>query len=235
MRGIAGWLTEDQAMRLWHASSRLAAGSTIVEIGSFRGRSTVVLALGAPGGEIVAIDPHAGNDRGPQEIRGFEQQAQNDFDAFHANLTAAGVDAQVRHVRRFSGDAEAEVHGDIDLLFIDGAHRFCPARDDLLRWGQRVPAGGHVLVHDAFSSVGVTLALAAVYLASERYRYVGRSGSLVEYHVTSMTPVQRGRNAVQQLVQLPWFARNVVIKMTLIARLPRLARALGHDGETWPY
>ena len=41
----------------------------IVEIGSFRGRSTIVLRrAAAPGVELVAIDPHGGGDRGPQEI-----------------------------------------------------------------------------------------------------------------------------------------------------------------------
>ena len=41
----------------------------IVEIGSFRGRSMIVLAsAAAPGVELVAIDPHGGSDRGPQEI-----------------------------------------------------------------------------------------------------------------------------------------------------------------------
>ena len=51
------------------------AGEQIVEIGSFRGRSTIVLASGAPDGvAVVAIDPHAGNDRGPQEIDGLRRR-----------------------------------------------------------------------------------------------------------------------------------------------------------------
>ena len=47
----------------------LRPGARIVEIGSFRGRSAIVLARAAPeGAEVVAIDPHLGSDRGPQEI-----------------------------------------------------------------------------------------------------------------------------------------------------------------------
>jgi hypothetical protein len=42
-------------------------------------------------------------------------------------------------------------------------------------------------------------------------------------------------NAARQLAQVPWFARNVAIKGLVVARLGRLAMALGHDGETWPY
>jgi predicted O-methyltransferase YrrM len=42
--GVPGWLTREQAERLWTAASRLAPGARVVEIGSYRGRSTIVLA-----------------------------------------------------------------------------------------------------------------------------------------------------------------------------------------------
>ena len=55
-----GWLTDAQAERLRVRAAAAGAG-TIVEIGSFRGRSTIVLAgAAAPGASVVAIDPHAG-------------------------------------------------------------------------------------------------------------------------------------------------------------------------------
>ena len=41
---------------------------------------------------------------------------------FHANLLAAGVDERVTHVRKMSDVALDDVEGDIDLLYIDGAH-----------------------------------------------------------------------------------------------------------------
>ena len=131
-----------------------------MEIGSFRGRSTIVLAAAAADGvEVVAIDPHAGNDRGPQEIDGFADEAATDRDVFDANLAAAGVADRVRHVAAFSAAAHGDVDGPIDVLYIDGAHRYGPARDDIRDWGARVADGGTLLIHDAFSSVGVTLAI----------------------------------------------------------------------------
>jgi hypothetical protein len=55
-----------------------------------------VLAIGAdPSVEVVAIDPHAGNDRGPQEIEGFVDEAETDHERFEANLAAAGVGDRV--------------------------------------------------------------------------------------------------------------------------------------------
>ena len=34
--------------------------------------------------------------------------------------------------------------------------------------------------------------------------------------------------------ELPWFVRNVVIKVLLVLRLPGVAKLLGSDGS-WPY
>ena len=157
---VEGWMTDEQGRRLYAAAARCPAGGRIVEIGSFQGRSTIVLASAAPAGvEVVAIDPHAGNDRGPQEIAGYADEAAGDRAAFEANLARAGVADRVRHVASFSDDAHGEVDDPIDVLYIDGAHRYGPARADIRDWGRRVGDGGTMLIHDSFSSIGVTLAI----------------------------------------------------------------------------
>ncbi|MEA2443323.1 MAG: hypothetical protein QOJ12_615, partial [Thermoleophilales bacterium] len=214
-REIEGWLTDAQAERLFLAGRRVGQDGTIVEIGSYRGRSTITLASAAQEGvEVVAIDPHAGNDRGPQEIEGYDQEAEEDNRAFHANLARAGVADRVRHVRKPSQEAFDAVGGDVDLLYVDGAHRLEPASQDIGGWGARVRPGGALLIHDSFSSIGVTLAITRLLLFSSEFSYAGRSGSLAEYRRATrrLTMGERYRNAARQLGQLPWFARNVVVK-----------------------
>ncbi len=233
---VEGWLSDDQARRLWDRAWVVPAGGRIVEIGSYRGRSAVVLTTAAPAdAEVVAIDPHAGNDRGPHQIRGTAAEGQSDHEAFVANLRRAGLEERVRHVRRPSRDASGEVEGAIDLLYIDGAHGFRAARDDLVRWGSRVALGGTLLVHDSFSSIGVTLALITTTFAGRRLRYVGRSRSLAEFRREPVEGLAWLRNATRQAAQLGWFARNVLIKALIVARLRALTRALGHHDGTWPY
>lgn len=233
---IEGWMTNGQARLLWDGARAVGEGGRVVEIGSFRGRSTVVLArAAAPGVELIAIDPHAGNDRGPQEIDGFVDEAALDHQVFLRNLEGAGVRHQVTHVRAFSDRAHHEVGEPIDLLYIDGAHRFGPARADIRDWGARVGDGGTMLIHDSFSSVGVTLALVAELFAGARWRYLGRSGSMTEYRRERLGRKARVANAVHQALELPWFARNLLIKVLITARLGFLTRLMGHDPATWPY
>ncbi len=233
--GVDGWLSPDQVRRLYAAAATCPAGGTIVEIGSFQGRSTIVLASGAAGGvEVVAIDPHAGTDRGPGEIRGHEREASTDRARFESNLAAAGVAGRVRHVAAFSDAAHSCVSGPVDVLFIDGAHRYGPARADLRDWGAHVADGGTLLVHDAFSSVGVTLAILRELVVGRRFRYVGRTGSLAEYRADLDGSGWLG-NAARQIAQLPWFVRNLALKFLLTLGWGKLLGRLGRPVPEWPY
>ena len=234
---VEGWMSPDQARRLYDAARTAAPGQRIVEIGSFRGRSMIVLAAAAePGVELVAIDPHAGNDRGPQEIEGFAAEAEDDHAVFNRNLAAAGVADRVRHVRSFSDTALVDVPGSVQVLYVDGAHRFAPARADIRDWGNRVEPGGTMLIHDSFSSVGVTLAILRELVWSSQWRYVGRARSMTEYRRD--LPAGLGAkvtNAFRQLAQLPWFAKNLGIKVLMSAKLGGLlSKVTGRPAE-WPY
>ena len=150
-----------------------------MEIGSFRGRSTTVLGLTAGEGvQVVAIDPHAGNDRGPNELDGYAAEAATDHDVFLANLERAG------HHR--PGPARARPSRTTRWPTWTARSTSCsstartatgPRSTTSAGWGARVPIGGTLLIHDAFSSVGVTLAIghALLWLAPVP---VPRSGGL---------------------------------------------------------
>jgi predicted O-methyltransferase YrrM len=226
-RPVEGWLSEAQARRLWDRARSVPAGGLVVEIGSFRARSAVVLASAlADGARLVAIDPHAGGDRGPQEIEAEAARGEADHQAFKANLRAARVAERVEHLRLMSSEALGSVDGPVDLLYVDGAHRFGPARDDIRRWGGRVRAGGTMLVHDSFSSIGVTLATLASVTFGGDWRYAGRTRSLAEYRRERLSGAERLVNSLRQLAQLPWFAWNVAIKVLIAAHVLR---------RDWPY
>lgn len=236
VQDVEGWMTPAQARLLWDCAGELKAGAQVVEIGSFRGRSLIVLATAAPAGvELVAVDPHAGNDRGPQEIEGFVEEAAEDNVVFWANLTKAGVAERILHIRKFSNAALDDVEGQIDLLYIDGAHRFRPAAEDIRDWGARVAPGGTLLIHDSFSAVGVTLALLVELFFGTEFRYLGRAGSMAHYRREPVAGGKRLRNVLRQGAQLPWFARNLAIKTLIVARLRPVTRIFRHDPAVWPH
>ncbi len=225
---VEGWMSPGQGATLYDSAKNCPAGGRIVEIGSFRGRSTIVLATAAdPSVEVIAIDPHAGNDRGPQEIDGFVDEAADDHGVFNANLAAAGVTDRVTHLREFSDTAFAMVDGPVDVLYVDGAHRYRPALADIESWGERVGPGGTMLIHDSFSSIGVTLAIVRSLVFGSRFRYVGRSRSMTIYRADlGGGLVARVKNAARQLAQMPWFVKNVGLKVLISLKIVK--------GD-WPY
>lgn len=214
---VEGWLTDAQAARL---RARASEHGSVVEIGSFRGKSTIAMA--ATGASVIAIDPHLGSDRGPQEIAADAARGDADYDTFHANLAAAGVAERVTHVRARSEDAHPQVPGPIDVLYVDGAHRYGPALADIRDWGAKVRPGGTMLVHDSFSSIGVTLALLRSVVFSRGWSYAGRDGSLAEWR---RAPGGL-RSSLHALASLPWFLKNVVLKVLIVVGL--------REGP-WPY
>jgi predicted O-methyltransferase YrrM len=221
---IPGWLTRAQAAMLWQAARRLERGAHIVEIGSHQGRSTVVLARAAQaaGARVTAIDPF---------VTGRLFGGPTTRDRFEENLTRAAVTDTVTLLPEYSTKARPHWSGGaVDLLYIDGKHDYWTFTDDL-RWSGYMAGGGEVLVHDCYSSIGVTSGVVVKILPSRRYSYVDRSGSLARFRLAR--PVLRDR--VRLLRQLPWFLRNVALKILLRLRLRPVARLFGHDSPYDPY
>ena len=229
VREVPGWLRDQQARRLWDAAARVPEGGQIVEIGSYQGRATIVLARAcAEEVAVVSIDPHAGNERAPGEWDGSPEEGRRDHLALNEHLRSHGVAERVHHICRSSGSAHSEVIGDIDLLYVDGSHRYREVLGDLGGWGSRVRDGGTMLVHDSYASAFVTAATYRGIAFSSRWRYLGRERSLAEYRRQEVRGGDRIVNVARQFAALPWFARNLAVKALCAARLERLAVVLGH-------
>jgi predicted O-methyltransferase YrrM len=220
---IPGWLTRSQALALWEAASRLAPGARVVEIGSHQGRSTVVLGAAArlAGARVTAIDPF---------VHGRLFGGPGTRELFTANIARAGLTDTVDLLVDYSTRARPGWTGPVDLLYIDGKHDYWTFTDDL-RWSAYLVPGGEVLVHDCFSSVGVTTGVLAKVLLSRRLAFADRVGSLARFRLRHPD----ARDRIRVLRQLPWFARNVVVKVLLRLRLRPLVALLGHTGPYDPY
>jgi predicted O-methyltransferase YrrM len=144
IEGVEGMISLVEAALLYGLAARVAEGSCIVEVGSYRGRSAVALALGAPPGvRVYAVDPHEtfigvlGGEFGPADRVSFLE-----------NVERAGVGDRVTLLNT-SSDLAAEGWTErIGLLWIDGDHRYESVRRDWLAWLPQLDAASIVAFHD---------------------------------------------------------------------------------------
>lgn len=128
--------------------SQVPKNAVIVEIGSYRGISALAMALGARSANktftLYAIDPW---QKGVGKI-GITYSGAEVFPCFVKNITAFGLIGQIIPIMAFSQVAFRFLHDPIDLLFIDGGHRFSDVNFDYTRWSRKVVNGGKIAFHD---------------------------------------------------------------------------------------
>ncbi len=173
LEGIDGWFGLAEAKQLSEAVSAfppLREPLTIVEIGSWKGRSTIALALGLAdrAGTVFAIDPH---DTTAVDLVS-EYGVADTFAEFEANLARAGVSSKVRTMRKTSTEAIDELPRSIDVLFVDGSHRYEDVRADLSRYLPRLAPRSVVAFNDP-TLPGVYRALRESVLRGRRDFYDG--------------------------------------------------------------
>ena len=214
---IEGWLTKAQGEALYDAAVR--ADGSVVEIGSHQGRSTTILAAAAE--HVVAIDPW--DD--PRWGGGLDS-----YTSFRANIAPVQERVEVR--RGLSHEVAKLWDGPVAVLFIDGAHDLPTVLGDIDMWTPKVT--GTVLIHDAFSSIGVTRAILRRFLLSREWRYAGSRSSLAIFERADLGLAARLANAVRLLARLPWFARNVLVKLAKRKGWAAPQRLLGHRSPGFP-
>ena len=143
--GIEGWLSERQGRALFAAAANTRGRGAVVEIGSWKGRSTVWLGCGvrARGGKVYAIDPHRKSNEDPRA---------ETFEAFMANMDRVGLADVIEPVVTTSAQAAGIITGEVELLFVDGDHTLAGARQDAEIWLPRLMVGATVMFHDVATS-----------------------------------------------------------------------------------
>ena len=220
---VPGWLKEGQARLLFDQARALGPGSRVLEIGSHQGRSTIVLAkaLAPAGGTVIAVDPFVeGKLFGGTPTR----------TKFETHVADAGVADRVDLRADYSTALRPTWDEPFDMLYIDGKHDYWTLSDDL-RWAKHLPPGGAIVIHDCFSSIGVTLGILAHVLFSKEIRYDARSDSQALFFKEAPS----FRDRLRILGELPWWIRNVFVKVLLRLRLRPVARLFGHDSPYDPY
>ena len=162
IEGIQGWLDPNSGGVLYQLACKVAPTPNVVELGSWKGRSTAWLASGLRdrgAGQVLAVDTWAGTSNEPGHARLLAGYAADQlFEEFGANMRRLDLQAQVVAWRMTTLEAARRWDRgvSIGLLHIDAAHDYDSVRADFEHWSPHVVAGGLVVFDDVPTWPGPT-------------------------------------------------------------------------------
>ncbi|OBK24023.1 hypothetical protein A5634_04475 [Mycobacterium asiaticum] len=188
---VQGFMPSDEGAALFDAALRYLDGGTAVEIGTYCGKSTVLLATAARrrGAVLYTIDHHHGSE---EHQAGWEYHDASMVDevtglfdtlpTFRRTMDATGLD---EHLVAIVGRSPVVARGwrsPLQFLFIDGGHTEAAAARDFEGWAKWVVAGGGLVIHDVFPDPNdggrAPYQIYCRALESGQFREVAATGSL---------------------------------------------------------
>jgi predicted O-methyltransferase YrrM len=164
---IEGLLEEREGLCLYVLAWRAATLGDVVEIGSWKGRSTWYLAraLEDVGSRfrVVAVDPH------------LEDTAE----AFSANIARSGLAARIDPRSGYSHDVARAFDRPVGMLWIDGDHSYRGVREDFEDWFPKLAVGGWIAFHDTVNHwYGPTRLVRELLMSRNDLRRIGVMGMI---------------------------------------------------------
>jgi predicted O-methyltransferase YrrM len=158
--GAKGFMPLREGLALYGAAVEAGRlGLPLLEVGTYCGRSTILLADAARTARVTAVtvDHHRGSE---EQQPGWEYHDPTTVDpelgrmdtlpAFRRTLHRAGLEDHVVAVVGRSPQIAAFWNSPLGLVFIDGGHTDEHASGDYEGWAPHVAEGGLLLIHDVF-------------------------------------------------------------------------------------
>ncbi|GAA1598483.1 MULTISPECIES: class I SAM-dependent methyltransferase [Streptomyces] len=155
-----GFMPLREGLALYEAAASAAAlGLPLLEVGTYCGRSTILLADAAreAGVSAVTVDHHRGSE---EQQPGWEYHDPSVVDpeiglmdtlpTFRRTLHRAGLEEHVVAVVGRSPQVAAVWGGPLGFVFIDGGHTDEHAAGDYEGWAPHLAEGGTLAIHDVF-------------------------------------------------------------------------------------
>lgn len=205
---VDGWIGKREAKYLYLLAKEGAKKGAIVEIGSWKGKTTTLLAKASQavgGKEVYAIDPHKG---GPdQEKSGYKEV--NTEAEFRNNIREAGLEDIVVPMVMTSERAAKEWNKPIGLLWIDGDHSYEAVTKDFLLWLPHLSQTGIIALHDTYSWEGPRRVVKEYLLPSNKLSILGQvDGIAAAKRATVIPPINQIKKKMILLLRASWMFAN---------------------------
>ncbi|MEW2546775.1 class I SAM-dependent methyltransferase [Streptomyces sp. NPDC047002] len=155
-----GFMPRDEGLALYAAAVDAGAlGLPLLEVGSYCGRSTLLLADAArrAGTVAVTVDHHRGSEEQQPgweyhdpEVVDAELGVMDTLPTFRRTLYRAGLENAVVAVVGASPRAASVWGRPLGLVFVDGGHTDEHATNDYEGWAPHLAEGGLLVIHDVF-------------------------------------------------------------------------------------
>ncbi|MER6319967.1 class I SAM-dependent methyltransferase [Streptomyces sp. NPDC001581] len=155
-----GFMPVREGLALYEAAAAAAGlGLPLLEVGTYCGRSTILLADAAreAGVAAITVDHHRGSE---EQQPGWEYHDPSVVDpevglmdtlpTFRRTLHKAGLEDHVIAIVGRSPQVAAAWGGKLGFVFIDGGHTDEHAGGDYEGWAPHVAEGGTLVIHDVF-------------------------------------------------------------------------------------
>jgi predicted O-methyltransferase YrrM len=150
LAALDGLIEHTTGLRLAELAGDVPADQAIVELGSYRGKSTCYLAAGArrgQGAHVWAVDAWD-NPENESGRHGYAEPGVRE--AFMAQVGAMGLQDRITGVQAFTRDAAAawQRSEQVGLLFVDASHVQADVQADFDAWARHLAPGAVVAFDD---------------------------------------------------------------------------------------
>lgn len=216
VKNVKGWTSRQTGELLWHfAANCQSQEGAIVEIGSWKGRSTIWLAKGSQKGsgkKVYAVDPHTGS---AEHIEKYGSDI-NTYTDFLKNIEQAGVKDLVIPVRKTGAEFSKEFKNPVELIFIDGDHSYEGVCEDFKNWFPKMVEGGIMVFDDTQDWPGPRRLVKNEVFLSRYFRNVGFVGPVTYGQKVS-------KNSLRDILRNRWvlFLKDTVYLFVYSVKIKR--------------
>lgn len=149
--GISKWViptytTGSELLQLYQLSKLLPKSARLVEIGSYIGASSLMIAKGVSKNSILYCVDTWNNDA----------MTEGNWDTlamFNKNTTS--VSNRIKTIKSTSIEAAKLINEPLDFIFIDGDHSYEGVKADVMTWFPKLKQNGIIVMHDVGWAEGV--------------------------------------------------------------------------------